>query len=265
MAKALLIGITRDRGPIVENFTKCLFSEIESTDMQWDVLFYENDSKDDTVAQFEQALQSTPDNVESARIVSETLDTESFSSEVSVQRIANIANARNAALDAAGDLSQYSVVVWVDSDYLIHEGVLQDLVEEVVEGEYSIFSAYSLHADVNRPNGELFDKWATRAQQSDVWWNCTPIERLPAVVDVYSTFNGLAAFDAKGFVDGARFEPISQSAQINGLDVDVEWVSICEQFRSMGLDKIALSTNSKVYHFLNAENIATADLNLLKN
>lgn len=267
MANILILGITRNRGPIAKIFTEVLFDQVSAIpDSTFDVVIYENDSTDNTVSEFETAFQSKPANVNSARIVSETLKTESFGSVASEERINQIANARNRAMESAGDLSQYDCVVWVDTDYLIHEGVLENLVSEVLDDNYDIVSAYSLHADIQRPPNELFDKWATRNKSSDVWWCCTPVEMLPGIVDVYSTFNGLAVFNAKGFKgDGPYFSSKSESSIENGTGFDVEWVGVCEMFRSQGLSRIGLDTDSRVYHFMNASNIASADLNLIKN
>lgn len=264
--KVLILSITRDRAPIVSKFTECLFGEIELvSDFTFDVLVYENDSKDGTAEAFASSLKNSPSNVASAKVVSETLETEAFGSVASKDRIDQIANARNRALESAGDLSQYSLVVWVDSDYLLHGGSLAALIDEVSADQFDILSAYSLHADVQRPQGELFDKWATRAQKEDYWWNCTPIEIMPAVVELYSTFNGLAAFNAQGFIDGARFSSESESSKVNGTGYDVEWVGLCEQFRALGFGRIAMDVNCKVYHFMNASNIVNANLEMLKS
>jgi len=267
MHKVLILGITRDRGPIAKVFVEGLFDQISgmSESHDFDILIYENDSKDNTVSEFKSAFENKPANVSSAKIVSETINTESFASVATEARIDQIASARNRAMELAGDVSDYDCVVWVDTDYLIHQGVLSALIDDVTMGLSDIVSAYSLHADVQRPNMELFDKWATRLKKSDIWWCCAPIEMLEnPVIDVYSTFNGLAAFNPAGFCNEKMFSSESESSVENGTGFDVEWVGVCEKFRNSGFGKIKLNSALLVYHFMDPANILSANLDMLK-
>lgn len=267
MYKVLVLGITRDRGPIARVFVEGLFDQMSemSETHNFDILIYENDSKDNTVSEFNSAFENKPSNVSSAKIVSETINTSAFASLVTEARIDQIASARNRAMEIAGDVSEYDCVVWVDTDYLIHRGVLMALIDDVTMGLSDIVSAYSLHADVQRPNMELFDKWATRLKKSDTWWCCVPVEMLDnPIVDVYATFNGLAAFNPAGFCEEEMFSSKSESSIENGTGFDVEWIGVCEKFRNAGLDKIKLNCNLMVYHFMDPANIIDADLDMLK-
>jgi hypothetical protein len=259
----LLLAVARDCEDIVALQMGSVFKSLESmANIKFDIVIFENDSSDGTVEAFNEVFKGSPDNV-NCRIVSEKLELEAFDSVISKDRIDKMALIRNRCLDQVEDFSAYASVIWMDMDYVLGDEAFSKILQPVLLGDADIVSVYSLHGDVQRPHKELYDKWATRGKKSDTWWNCTPHELLVGLVmqpqtsllPVYSTFNGLCAFNAKGFEDGARFSSLSKSCEASALDHDVEWISICEQFSEMGLDGIYLDILVPAYHFANHKNM----------
>ena len=262
----LILAVARDCESIVEIQMEALFEDLKMMgSISFEVLIYENDSSDGTVEAFNNVFEKSPDNVD-CRIVSEKLDLEAYDSVVSKDRIDKMALIRNNCLDSVEDMSDYAAIIWLDMDYHMEAQTIPKILAPVLLGDADVLSVYSLHGDVQRPEKELYDKWATRGQKSDTWWNCTPHELLYSLVmqpqvthlKLYSTFNGICAFNAKGFVDGAVFSSMSLSAEINGIDHDVEWISLCEQFSEMGLDKIFMDVMTPAYHFSSHENMVAS-------
>ena len=251
MKNVLICSIARDVAPVIDYTLSVIKRQAEklADDYNISMSIFENDSVDNTVDlingfDWEGVLDFT--------FTSETLGTQKFDSVVDKSRIDGIAFCRNACMKAV-DLSKFDIVVWLDADYVQTEDCIKKLIEAVdsdKDGTADIASAYSLHADINRPEMELFDKWATRAKPEHIWWHCVPHKLLPDVVDVYATFNGLCAYKAQPFKDGLKFVSGSKHNE-----VDVEHISICEGFADAGFGKIVMLKDVIVLHLHDQNNL----------
>ena len=249
MKNVLFCSIMRDKEPMLKYFLTQAISSAFSMkeDYKFHFSLYENDSKDGT----KKILEETdwPDFLGEVKVTSEDIQTESFGSVISNQRIQNIASARNKCLNQFKKLQDMDYIVFADVDYAWSNGVLEGLFKELTENDLDILSGYSLHADIKKAHMELYDKWATRAKPTHCWWSCTPYDMLNRLVPVHSTFNGLAIYKAEPFKEGVRFE--SSSANY---PEDVEHISVCEGFRKMGFEKIYMLKEAHLLHFSNTEN-----------
>jgi len=250
--KVLLCMICRDSAKMLPSVLVAATAQMEalSDKYEFSASFYENDSSDST----KEAIEGweKPSNFGSMFAAFEITDKVHFPSVVSKERINQMAAFRNAAMDQVSDLDSYDYVVWFDADYVWEATALSKLLGAVGEGGFAdMASGYSLHADIQRPHMELFDKWATRGEELDIWWTCTPFKFLKDEAPVYSTFNGLCAYKAQPFIDGLRFSSSSKHQE-----TDVEHVSICEGFRDAGFGRIYLLKNVPLLHFMNTDNFA---------
>lgn len=246
----LVCSAIRNSGPMLDFF----LSQIKETanrssdKFTFHISLYENDSEDNTKYILEKF--NWPKELFGNIVINmEDLGAKKFGSVISKERIDVIASARNNCLDQFDDLNKMDYVVYADSDYAWSDDVLSKILEEMESEDRDIVSGYSLHADIGRPHMELYDKWATRAKDVDIWWNCTPYVMLKDKVEVYSTFNGLSAFKSKPFIDGLRF---SSKSRLN--EEDVEHISICEGFREAGLNNIIMLKKAHLLHFMDCNN-----------
>jgi len=251
MQKVLVCMIARDASGIIRHTLANVRAQITSLKSSYDftVSVYENDSSDNTLD-----LISGFDWKDSATVFvnSENVGSEKWESVESRGRIEAMAAARNKCMEAV-DLNDFDLVLWLDVDYWFTDGSIAELlaiVSKEERDEADVASAYSLHADILRPNMELYDKWATRGEASQDWWTCTPYKFMPDVAPVYTTFNGLCVYKADPFKNGLRF---SSESKNNALDV--EHVSICEGFHDAGLNRVALVKKAISLHFHNGSNI----------
>lgn len=247
--KILFCCILRDCAPILEYFLSQLNSSIENLSDSYDfyISIHENDSNDSTVEILNNFKFSN--KIIDKTITSEKLNTKKFGSEISNERIKNISTARNKCIENCKNISEIDYIIWSDVDYAWSDDCLKKLIEHSVEKDYDIASGYSLHADIQRPHMELYDKWATRYKKHHNWWCCPPYEYLHDDIKVYSTFNGLCFYKSKPFIDGLRFCPKSSLT-----DEDVEHISICEGFAKMNMNKIYLIKDIHVLHFSDLNN-----------
>lgn len=212
---------------------------------------YENDSVDDTI----DVMTDTPLKNISRLAVSEQTNFQKFGSVVSRERIDVMAACRTKCMDAFyrenGGID-LDFVVWVDVDYVFHEECLKNILNAVDEDDIAdIASVYSIHGDIQKAPMELYDKWATRAKETDNWWGCPPYRLMPEVAEVYATYNGMCAFKAGPFNDGLRFKAESKHQP----KLDVEHISVCEGFKDAGLDRVVILRDSLSVHFANPANI----------
>lgn len=254
MKKVGICLIARDSEVMLKNTLSLLDADCGklTEKYQFFLSMYENDSMDDTV----DIMSEYPlKNIKSV-VTSELTNNEKFGSVVSKERIELMARCRTRCVDAlyeqvGGDLD---LILWLDVDYTWTNDAIEKLLDAVDEDGANIAdvaSAYSLHADIQRPHMELYDKWATRYQKDHSWWHCSPHTFMPEAVPVYSTFNGLCAYKAGPFNEGLRFSAESESLP----KLDVEHVSICEGFQKAGLGRVMLMKDLFSLHFADPNNL----------
>lgn len=223
----LISTIIRDREATLNTWYDQLLRLVDSRPQdKFYISVYENDSIDQSkemLASFDftKFVEST--------IVSETLGTEYFGSIMSLDRVTNLANARNRTLDI--DLSQIDKVVSVEPDVSF-----QTLdVHHLLDSSFDIYSARSWQHD------HFYDTWATRVNEHTRAW-CS--EYSEGIHEVWSTYNCLCVYNSAPFKSGVRFSGFND--RLDTFDCDT--VVICEKFREKGFDKIAINLDITVHH-----------------
>lgn len=222
--KLLLCTISRNNAKRLKTWYKQLNALLELLIGVHDVevSIYENDSTDGTKKRLEKY----------AKLLSMKCKTTCTTTNIGTQhlvgkegaRVKNIAKARNAAIEQASQIHEFDKIVFIETDVLYNP---QDAVEIILH-QGDIISGYTTNA-----LGQFYDAWATRKTSDETWWeHGIPTEK----TQVWSTFNGVCTYTAKAFQEGARFDGVNPRTEKTDCDTTV----ICEVFRTMGYDNIAM-------------------------
>ncbi len=247
----------------------------------------ENDSKDGTA----QWLRTRHENwhgapcphlkAEAFHLSTETLGTQRYGSVWSLDRLKNLANARQKCLDQVGGLDRFDKVAYVEVDCTYSPEWCAELILArhplaAGLGEPDIYSGWSLRTEANpKESVFLYDTCATRATRDDLTWDISEDcgrWRAESVIPtdlggpnamclhrVWSTFNCFCVYDATLFKQGLKWDwanPRLDTGQIvvegvhpgYGGRLDADTAVMCESFRAHGRDKIYLNTNCLVRH-----------------
>jgi len=240
----------------------------------------ENDSTDGTA----EWLAALPANSQGLPVIvsTEVLGTLQYSSIWSLDRIYNLATARQKCLDQAEEiigLQAFDKVAYIEPDVTYDPAWCSELVFARHPGEAhiepDIYSGWSLRTLTNpKESVFLYDTCATRQSSTDVCWDFSKEQQWKGeslirtnlgganamcLHRVWSTFNCFCVYNAKPFIDGHRWRHWNR--RINpgsGIIVahpdggtaylDADTVAICEEFRQYGYSKIFLNTNCLVRH-----------------
>lgn len=209
------------------------------------------------------------------------IGTQQYGSVWSVDRLRNLAAARQACLDQVEDgLDQFDKICYIEPDVTYDPFWLRELVlarhpAAAGIGEPDVYSGWSLRS-LNNPKEStfLYDVCATRAGCDDTCWDVNEgggTWRAGSLVRtdlggvnanclhrVWSTFNCFCVYNAKPFKEGVRWGIVNKRIDPSGIWVedgnygpgwlDADTVNICEQFRERGYGGIYLNTNCLVRH-----------------
>lgn len=200
---------------------------------------YENDSTDNT-----QLMLTNLDfsMFRDSHIVTDWLNTNQYGSVKEFDRVQNLANARNTALDGKSLLNNVDYVLWIEPDIAYDPFVVKELLNFRQAGllEIDIYSAISL-----RPGREeVYDTWATRRDPNEEDGERFPDWRENPIREFWTTFNCLCLYRAEPFQVGLRFTAWNNRLQ----KFDCDTVAICETFRANGFKKIYANQMLTVEH-----------------
>lgn len=235
----LISTIFRDREKYVNTWYSQLNLITKDSKHSFGFSVYENDSKDKT-KELLKKLDFT--SFLEAKIVCEDLNTRYYDfkdqiqprSNESLDRVKNLAEARNKTLEQVDDLSKYDYVLMLDPDYLYDPLEGKSLIEEAIN--YDILSGYSLLY------GRFYDNWATRNSPNQERGS---VPQGVGIIPVWSTYNGFCMYKVEPFLKGARFNHINS---LRDNIHDCEMVIACQEFRNLGYNNIAINTDRYFYH-----------------
>ena len=215
----------------------------------------------------------------------QTLGTQRYPSIWSVDRLRNLATARQQCLDQVPDLAAFDKVAYVEVDCTWDARWCQELVLArhplaAGLGEPDIYSGWSLRPLSNpKESVFLYDTCATRATKDDTCWDVTEqcgrwrgATVIPTDLGgpdsmclhpVWSTFSCFCVYNAEPFKRGVRWDYLNPRLDTGqprygraGPDLqqhiegwlDSDTSVLCEAFRARGYDKVYLNTNCLVRH-----------------
>ncbi len=288
MKRVLICTIVRDQTPNLRTWHDLLTKLIKRLDGQYEVTVsvYENDSTDQSwrwVEHYCGCLHNLVASGAARQAVyysTETLGTHRYGSVWSLDRLRNLANARQKCLDQAGDLSRFDKIAFVEPDVTYSPEWCAELILArhplaAGLGEPDIYSGWSLRSERNpKESVYLYDTCATRATCYDTSWDITEANstwRGKTVIPtdlggpdamclhaVWSAFNCFCVYNAEPFKQGLKWDWVNyrlDTGQGPAVGVgghhgtlEADTVSICEAFRAHGHDKIFLNTNCLIRH-----------------
>lgn len=256
------------------------------------VSIHENDSTDGTAELLEAVRQGAElrreilarigesVNAEPAIITTDKLGTAQYGSVWSMDRLRNLAEARQRCLDQAGDLRRFSKIAYIEVDCEWDARWCAELIlarhPAAAGTEPDIYSGWSLRS-LSHPKEStfLYDTCATRAGPEDTCWDVTEwcgrwrgeslVPTNLGGVDgnclhkVWSTFNCFCVYNPKPFIEGLKWDyenirlntgqeriPVSWNRAGGWLDADT--AVMCEKFRAAGYTNVFLNTNCLIRH-----------------
>jgi hypothetical protein len=276
--RLLICTIVRNARPHLDRWMgQLLRLEAILADAGWDchLSVAENDSTDGSA----EWLDNLPSNAYAftGKVVvsTEVLGTQQYGSVWNVDRIRNLAAARQKCLDQAGDLSRFSKIAYIEVDVTYDPSWCAELVlanhpKAAGLGEPDVYSGWSLRT-LSHPKEScfLYDTCATRATSFDTCWDIgedggtwrgkslvrTPLQGVyaNALHSVWSTFNCFCVYNARPFADGLRWSYLNRRLNASRISVgdaflEADTVAICEDFRTLGYTKVLLNTNCLIRH-----------------
>ena len=199
---------------------------------------YENDSTDGTPDLIRAKDWSFFSDFE---FKSERLRTRDFGSVKLAQRVKNLSEARNRALDAKDFLQRADYVMMVESDMRFDMSVIKQILEfKNLEPDFDIVSGLTVN------NHPVYDSWATR--KTAYFNNHEEVRKYDFTSKpydkYYATSNGVCLYKAQAFRDGAKYG--WRNTVTNDFDCDT--VVVCQNFQKLGYDKIYIIHTAKIYH-----------------
>lgn len=238
--KILVYSIIRNRASNINKFHAQLARLVKSSpQFEFYLSIYENDSNDGTKAEL---FNKDWSFFKGVSIITENINTKYFESVKDAQRVENLSNARNKAIEAGGFLDKVDYVLMVEGDVRYSVDHAKQLLNfKNVEPEFDIVSTISL-----RQNGTHYDWWATRT--SAIYNpNRSEIEddfENKEYGKYYSTSNGLCLYRAKPFQEGVRHHWINKVTK----EFDCEMVVLCQGFHEKGYHNIYILYSAEAHH-----------------
>jgi glycosyltransferase involved in cell wall biosynthesis len=236
----LIYSIVRNMGQGANRYYNQIKAIVDaSPEYDFYLSIYENDSTDKTKSLL---LSKDWSFFKGISIITENINTKLYGSVKDAQRVENLANARNKAIEAAGFIDRVDYVLMIEGDNSFKVEAARHLLtfRELVP-DFDIVSAVSI-----RPTGTHYDWWATRTtpffnpNSSDL----DPEYSSKEYGEYYSTSNGLCLYRAKPFQDGIRHGWINSLTN----EFDCEMVVLCQNFRNAGYNNIYINYKSLSYH-----------------
>lgn len=232
----------RDAENVFERYIRQLADAISvcGPNVNWYLSIYENDSVDATP----QLLANLdPQGLVDYSIVSETIGTTKYGSIVSEDRVKNLANSRNKCLEAKDFYKNVDYILFVETDIIYNPDYIFNLLDFRRFGIESIDILTGISVLAANPH-QVYDTWATRRNDVEEEGGRFPDWHQYPIRDFWSTFNGVALYNAEPFKKGIRFDWFNK--RLNKADCDT--TVICELFREAGYNKIIVNQMATCIH-----------------
>ena len=280
MKKRILIcTIMRNQGANIDTWRRQLEELILfCPEYEFTISVYENDSTDGTKAALDVIVKNAPFFAFGDRfhVVCENIGTKQYGSIWNVDRLRNLATARQKCIDQVGHLN-FDKIAFIEPDVEYDPKWCKELIlaRHPAQAQLTphIYSGWSLRSSKHPKESHfLYDTTATRQTHKDVCWNFenesswrgkSLIPTAFSDIDsnclhfVWSTFNCFCVYDVEPFKKGLEWD--YQNYRLNTgqeliKDGDIDtWLDadtsiMCEDFRAMGFNNIFLNTNCLVRH-----------------
>jgi hypothetical protein len=231
----LISTIVRNRIKALPKWKKQL-DELSAlnTDFKFSLSVYENDSIDGS--------KDFLNNIEfplfkNFTLITDNLFTNQYGSVKNAERVCLLADARNKSIKQSPMLPIADKIICIEPDITYPAEEMRKLITS----EYDIISARSIekHDDLKY---HLYDGWGTRKNKEDSDWN--PSILLDGIIPVWTTFNCFCVYKAEAIRKGAIFSGFNEKTQ----QFDCDTAIICERFRDLGYNNIAMNCDVKVFH-----------------
>lgn len=271
MKNVLICSIIRDQHRLLGLWwlqLRRLYDELKN-ECNITLSIYENDSVDDSKNIIDGLLQKK--FIETI-FLSEKLGTQKYGSIWDVNRIKNLANARNQCLNNV-DLDKFDKIVYIEPDIIYDSVWCAELILARHPAQVGIipdiYSGLSLRS-FSHPKESMYvyDTAACRMDKDDIYWDFNKENEfwgrslIPTNLGgidtnclhrIYSTFNCFCVYNAEPFKRGLRWKYINKRINASKICVEDGWLDcdtsiICEDFRSMGYNNILLNKNCIVRH-----------------
>lgn len=239
---------------------------------------YENDSIDGTELVFKANKEALDKTWSSDWVGTATrLGTQRYSSVWNADRMRNLAAARQQCLNQVGDrLAEFDKIAYIEPDVTYSPRWCAELIlarHPAAAGlpEPDIYSGWSLRSETHpKESAFLYDTCATRQRPEDTCWDFvrdgTGVWRGESLIPtglsgveanslhrVWSTFNCFCVYNAKPFIEGAKWDYVNRRLDTHQQRVGDGWLDadtsvICEDFRARGYTDIYLNTNCLIRH-----------------
>ncbi len=284
MKKLLICTIARDAALHLDTWWRQIQSLTYLTRSEWEVYVAvaENDSVDGTDQWIREMLDQ--DDTDNTVVATEKLGTQKYPSIWSVDRICNLAAARNRCLALAEErwgLGSFEKIAYIEPDVTYDARWCSELIlarHPAAAGiEPDIYSGWSLRTEAHpKESTFLYDTCATRATKDDLVWDVTEdcgrwrgrslVRTDLGGVDsnclhrVWSTFNCFCVYRAAPFIAGAKWGFTNPRLNTGQPQVSETWESpllgyldadtsvMCETFHTLGYSNVLLNTNCLVRH-----------------
>jgi len=163
----------------------------------------------------------------------EILHTQKFGSVKSLQRVKQLAEARNKTLAQAGDLTQFDKLLVIESDIKYDPSQIRQLI-------YTDFDCISARS--TSQHAFIYDSWGTRLTSEAK--ESRNHEAISGIVPVYATFNCLCIYSIKPLLLGARFNPWNE--RFNHFECDT--IGLSEHLHRLGYHKHAINCDVIAEH-----------------
>jgi hypothetical protein len=241
----------------------------------------ENDSVDGTDIWLQGLSPYTSPLASRTVIATEVLGTASYPSIWNLDRLRNLAAARQRCLDQADmrwGIDTFDKIAYIEPDVTYDADWCSELIlachPRAAGVKPDVYSGWSLRSVKNpKESVFLYDSCATRQTATDTCWDFAaehdwrPVSLIQTNLGgvnanclhhIWSTFNCLCVYNARPFVEGAQWGYINRRLntgqqrvedEVNGGGtIDADTAVMCEQFRARGYNKIFLNTNCLVRH-----------------
>lgn len=278
MKKRILVcTIMRNQEKNIYDWQRQLFRLIEiCPEYEFTISIYENDSTDKT-----KKLLSIIDwsQVDSPRLFSfsENIGTKQYDSVWNLDRLCNLANARQKCIDQVGHLN-FDKIAFIEPDVEYDPEWCKELISakhpEQAGIVPDIYSGWSLRSSAHpKESCYIYDTCAVRQTNKDACWNFEneSVWRGKSLVKtrfsdidsnclhhVWSTFNCFCVYNAEPFRRGIKWNYVNKRLNtgqeyIDDGDGGSGWLDadtsvICEDFRRAGYGNILLNTNCLIRH-----------------
>jgi hypothetical protein len=239
----LIYSIFRNSGAIVDTYYHQLREFVTKFSDQYNFFLsiYENDSKDNT----KEKLQKLDLSFIKHSLISENINTPTFSSIPDENRVRNIAAARNKAIHSCNFLPNADWVMMLESDLKYDIDCIEKLLN--FKSNHNLKNVDIVSAILWEKRNKHYDTWGTRRNAEEYWGGLFEDWSQHDYKKYYATCNGIALFKAEAIRKGAIYDGYSKRFK----KFDCDTANICEKFHEHGYSDIFINHKAHCYHLKN--------------